>query len=528
MSSMLFRFASLLILLGFFSLAEGDRAAAQGDAWHVIKAAFDDAFKPLPVKRMFGDPDRELGLSRRAPYTSAKRNELDQARAKARLRRAQIMDERRKREEIVTKIGAYGGLNASRLLIRIYELQLADIDRARKVKTEFDEAARIDINPGVDPGGVYWERWLGKERGALRLAVKDEEKIRDMALEECAKLMTPDIRDWLISNGRSHEKPEVREQMVSVLAATANPQDAAALGGILESEREVWARVMILNAIGRAKSPGAAPFVLGALADEAWPVRLAAVSALRSLGLRDAAAVDALIGTIASTDGRVRFKVRNALCEATGQPFGLEPEEWKLWWGQKSETWAPPDAPAQVAPLTDLPRLFGAATASKRIAVLINRGSGMLKPVKKRLLGNDGNPPPPPAVDSALAVAIWELGEGLATLPADAEFIVILYGSELHMSSKKLRRATKGNRQKAVSFAARFAPEGGSNWPKAFDTALRLGVPGKVEDRALAGIGDVDTVILIGGGPKLSLPGIIRLRNLRQIEIRQVNLSKLE
>ena len=25
---------------------------------------------------------------------------------------------------------------------------------------------RIDINPGVDPGGVYWERWMGGERGA--------------------------------------------------------------------------------------------------------------------------------------------------------------------------------------------------------------------------------------------------------------------------------------------------------------------------------------------------------------------------
>ena len=78
-----------------------------------------------------------------------------------------------------------------------------------------------------------------------------------------------------------------------------------------------------------------------------------------------------------------------------------------------------------------------------------------------------------------------------------------------------------------VAFASRFPPEGGYGWPAAFDFAVRLGVPKKVSDRDLAGVGDVDTVIMVGGGPKLSLPGIVRLRKLRQVALHHAKLDTL-
>ena len=48
-------------------------AFAQGEEWVELKAEYEKTFQPLPLKRMFGDPDRELNISRRAPYTAAAR-----------------------------------------------------------------------------------------------------------------------------------------------------------------------------------------------------------------------------------------------------------------------------------------------------------------------------------------------------------------------------------------------------------------------------------------------------------------------
>jgi len=499
-------------------------AVAQDDDWAALSNDCDLAFTPPPVKRMFGDPMRELKLNRRAPYTKAARQEIQTNRAKARLMRSQILDERRKREALVARVAAFGGERGARRLIRIYEMQLGHIEIATKNRDKWREAGRIDINPGVDPGGVYWDRWMSKyEIPAAGRVVADERKLRDLALEGCAKLMTPEIATWLLRMAESHEDNVVREQMIAVLAKSGKPENAAALGRIFQAEPLVWVRVTILDDLAAAKAPGAEPFVMRALADEAWPVRSAAYDAIRDLWLAEVETVDALVAAMAEEDGRLRLEVRQLLAALTGQTFGLEPEEWKLWWGANRETWSAPAAAVKVEPFTEgLPRFCGRATASKRIAFVISRGKHMLEPAKRRPVANDGTPSPEPAVDTAMKVAAWELEETLASLPGDALFTVIVVGREASVWSKKLRRPTRDQRKAALRFVRKWKPEGVSFVSRGASAALRLGIPSKIEDIALGGAGDVDTIFTIGGsvaGQSNSLARSFwhRVRRLRRV-----------
>jgi hypothetical protein len=252
------------------------------------------------------------------------------------------------------------------------------------------------------------------------------------------------------------------------------------------------------------------------------------VAAVRALGRRDADAIDALLAAMEASEGRVRLECRDALCEATGQSFGLMTEEWRLWWSANREGWKAPAGPAKVPPPEiALPRLFGVPTASTRIAILVCRGAAMRKPVKRRAFGNDGEPSPAPAVDSALKIATWELSQALGALHDEQEFVVIVFGPDLHASSRKLARPTRDNVKRACGLVARFEPEGGSGVAPALRLALRMGVSAKVEDLALGGAGAVDTIFVVGGALPLRDPGFRRLRRLRRISFFTVALAAL-
>ncbi len=523
---------SLLVLMSTSTFAQ-DAAGDPGQQWRELQPEYDRAFTMVPIRRLFGNPDKELKLSRRAPYTAAAKAELAARRTKDRLSRSQALAERNLRDDIVKRVAALGDDRAAKLLMRTWQDQLENIELAQRNFDRFVDANSVNINPGVDPGGVYWQRWMGKhELPAARGVLTAEQRVKDLALAGCVKLMTPDVKDWLAKHAESHEQIWVREEMVAALAKSSDVGNVTSLGRILDAEPEVWARVMIVLALGEAKAPGSDVFVLRALADEAWPVRSAAISSVRMLGLRDTGAIDALVARLEADDGKLRLEARNALAVATGKGFGLEPEEWRDWWENARPEWKERAAPTKIEEYTEgLPRFCGSATASKRVVFLVSRGAHMAEPTKRRSNGNAGQTSSAPTVDTTLRIAAWELEQTLQRLPEDALFTVILYGAEPKLWSKKLKAPTRDSRAKAVRFVRKAAPEGRSVLATAMDATLRIGVAKRVDDLALAGVGDVDTIFVVGGtlnavgslgGPLSGKAVVPRVRRLRRVDIRVV------
>jgi len=492
------------------------------DDWTELEDEVDLTFTAPPVKAHFSNLDKELKISRRDPFTGAARNEIAARRQKQRLKRQQVFAVREKREGVVTRLGRYGGDRAAHVLIQIYEKQLGYMEIARKNVDRHNQALTIDINPGVDPGGLYWERWVQKyERPAARGVFNAERKIRDMALAECAKILSSEVRTWLARNAESHDWSEVREQMIGVLAASGEPEDAVTLGQILMGTTESWLRVVILDALAANQCQAAEQFVLGALGADAWPVQSAAIDAIRALDLRGANVVDLLVRFMVSSDGRLQCEARNALSVATGQSFGLIPEEWELWWGANREGWEPTVSAFELAPLPDqLASFCGKTTASKRIAFIIPGGRWMKEPTRRRATANDGSPSPEPAVDTALKIAAWELEEALKTLPKDALFTVIVLDKKPEFWSKKLKKVTKDAIKSATRFVLSKGEKGGGNSRAGVEAALMMGVKRKADDIALAGPGDVDTIYLLWGYTK----GYERIIRLRRVDMKWARL----
>ena len=517
----------LIVLAAALLLVLAARGHAEEPAWREVTAAYKKHFVPLPVARMFSkDLEQELRLSRRDPFTGKARNELAKARDALKLERAQFREARRARSAVVHTLAGSRHPAAPRTLMAAYERVTADVERAAANRDRLAEAAGRRMNPGTDPGGHNWSVWVGKESSAARAVLADERKLLDAILAACGKRTDPEIRDWLRKNAATHKKRSVRMQMIHTLAQGKDPGAVLVLRALLSGEREVWARTLIVNELRAAQHPGTEEALRSALRDVAWPVRAAALDALWALDYRDRVMVGALIDQLEKETGRLRLDVRNVLVRATGIEAGIGPAEWRAWWGVDGDAWDPLPKPAPVPPAdgAGVSRCFGVPTASKRIAFLLNRSAGMRSPVKRRAKDNAGGPSPEPRIDTMLNVAVWELGEAIRTLPPDAEFTVILFGSEPVLWSRRLKRASKSACARAVRFAGKAAAEGTANAALALEAALRLAQPKGLDDPAFGGPEGIDTIFLIGGRDpaKATLS-----RRLRQVRIHAIDVGRL-
>ena len=144
----------------------------------------------------------------------------------------------------------------------------------------------------------------------------------------------------------------------------------------------------------------------------------------------------------------------------------------------------------------------------------------MKEATRRRATANDGSPSPEPAVDTALRIAAWELEEALKTLPEDALFTVIVLDQRPRFWSKKLKKVTKDAIKSAPRFVLIKGEKGGGYSRAAVEAALMLGVKRKVDDIALAGPGDIDTIYMLWGHTK----GYERIIRLRRVDLLWVRL----
>lgn len=276
-------------------------------------------------------------------------------------------------------------------------------------------------------------------------------------------------------------------------------------------------RVLAVDAVGAFGDPGLAPRVLPALEGDAWPLRLAAVEALRRL--RPRCAVQPLIARIGKEESaRVRTAVARALFELTGSNLYDDAALWNRWWEEHGATF---EVPREVPKLPgdvqggSVGSFFGIPVQTDRVAFVLDQSGSMdIRDAYGRAGGKDAGGA------TRFDRAVRETLAAVGRLTPKAMVNVVLFESSVHPWRERLVPLTPATRAELEKHLRKQKPMGGTDLYDGLEKALL--------DR------DADTVMLLSDGApnagKFTEPGDIlaavrRLNQTRRIAIHCVSLG---
>ncbi len=318
---------------------------------------------------------------------------------------------------------------------------------------------------------------------------------------------------------------------VAVLAL-ARMRDADALGAMEKAATTAPRRLLVVEALGRSESPGAAAALAGFLADKDPRVRAAAVSAYadrsdagppdagRRDGLRTAlsdeewtvrAAATRGIGRLGDrslgrdltwamrrASGREIDDIEAALVQLTGKRFGPDPGAYERLWDPPIEgaVWkAPPTSFASPLVTTRSERILFVLQTSETMRDPVGVGAEDSDVVKSVAAAGEDLAEELRAAKTKLEVARVHLRAMLRTLRDGVRFDVMTYTGSATFAFGSLTAADDSSRRRAESRIARLSPGG---QPDIAEAVLRIYDP-KGKDAVVAPDGP-DTVIFFTDG----------------------------
>lgn len=244
--------------------------------------------------------------------------------------------------------------------------------------------------------------------------------------------------------------------------------------GLYEQSVAQEADPLVLAELIRLKAkwggPGAFDLLAARLDDPAWPVRAAIVRELSRIPRKES--VDLLVARLAKEDGRLKDDIAEALRALTGQNLEAEAEPWRIWWEKSRAGWAPPaermksDTPGE-GQQAGVVYFYGIRTSSKRVVFCLDVSGSM----EWSLAGQ--NEKGPPRLDKAKE----QLLQALNTLPEDAQFAIVVYGTDVKTWKKSLEPASAKNKASARKYVEDLKPEGATNIFDALVTAMEIAAP---------------------------------------------------
>jgi len=279
-------------------------------------------------------------------------------------------------------------------------------------------------------------------------------------------------------------------------------------------------RNLALQALGDTKEQKALEKLVGALNDENWSVRLAALDALEKLRMKEA--VSAIIERMAKEEGRMLQEFSLALWRLTGQGFQENASGWSNWWkanGDKFEFVNEGDL-AKVKSGEEEYRLrqttrveqkfFGIRIISHRVLFIIDVSGSMNELLNSEYETKAGQP--------RIDVAKRELERCVAGLDPAAFFNIMTFSSGFELMNKDgLLAANEKNRTEMRDKIRALGAGGGTNLYDSLKKAF--------EDP------DIDTIFVLSDGePSVGAetdPGVIREHVLHWNEHRQVQINTI-
>ena len=454
--------------------------------------------------------------------------------------------DRATRENAITRIGQFDGVDPTRALLAALDECLAE---QQLLQSRFD-----DLSKQVQ------EILVGKQD--VRLAapkakgqVEERKKLGDKMLEEAA------LEEHLLATlGKRKDDPSVallgsligkpadwqtRTRLLDVVARIGRKEPAKEVHAALR-DKDPRVRIAAIDAAVALKQPESAPFVATLLGDREWPVRAAAVAALRKF--RDRSTVTASIDALGKESGRLREELSDLLSELTGQTLGTEVRAWTSWWEANRESFlaaaeAPAPSAAGAAPALpaaaaaskgdDEFSYYGIKTLSDKVIFVLDISDSMNDDAGETELPADGIPKRVGNLRPKIQVARDQLAQTIVDLPAGATFGLITYNKYVKSWQDKLVPANKRWKNEALSYVLGIQATDATNIFDALERALSMGGRG-LSDKYYAS--QVDTIFFLTDGkatdgriqePAKILEELRRINKYGKVKIHSIGVGYL-
>ena len=216
---------------------------------------------------------------------------------------------------------------------------------------------------------------------------------------------------------------------------------------------------------------------------EEWPVRSAAITALRQRRVKSA--TSALIARLAPAGegGRLRGDAAEALMRITGKKFGLSYESWRSWHLEEQGTGsAMPKAGLGPGPKPTT-RLGGVPTWATRVVFVLGVHKSMLDPIVKKgakaapnEVRTKGGEYLRPWIDaeSKIDIARLWLAWSINQLTPEVHYNIVTYGASANAAFSEFVPATPMNKVKGIRRVTSLSAAGNANLYSGLEKTFKL------------------------------------------------------
>jgi HEAT repeat protein len=226
-------------------------------------------------------------------------------------------------------------------------------------------------------------------------------------------------------------------------------------------------QVLAIEAIAKSSEPAFALDLIPSLEHEHWPVRLAAIEALRVL--RHRASISPLVAMLQEEEHlRLQKAAGQTLFMLTGQNPHRSPEAWLGWWENAATNFHMSDTipqPRVQGGTVSKSTFYGLSLDSDHVVFVIDQSGSMAAPAP----ADEYMPHVSNRLEQALANAV----RSVEVLKEDAMVNVVLFSTGVQRWNNELQVLNKKNRKSLMNFLDVQGPEGGTNLFDGLEFALK-------------------------------------------------------
>ena len=398
---------------------------------------------------------------------------------------------------------------------------LADLDGADMADDFIKLAGRLDTPQEMRMGLAEIVAGFGDEKvdkSVAKLVGKGKSPAKLFALE-AARGIQDEKLDKTIRKGLKDKDPAIVLLTLEVIGERGDREAVDDVQKFLDKQKDPVLRAQALDALTvlHAKSPewlaqlvtraasevvderNAAiqklgviggsehlELLVGALNDEVWSTRLAAIRALEAL--REKAAIEPLIDQLEKEQGRMQLEVAEALWRLTAQPFGKNPAVWRRWWADEQGSFEivserelqKRERDREVERLKQITKtdFFGIRVESHRVTFILDVSGSMEEMTRGRYVGRGG--------EKRIDLAKRELLRTLKALDKRSFFNLIIFSDKERSWRDSISEYNTENLEDAEDYVHKFKAGGATN----LYAALRLAYDDP----------DVDTIFVLSDG----------------------------
>ncbi|HEV3027951.1 MAG TPA: hypothetical protein VG457_10285 [Planctomycetota bacterium] len=316
-----------------------------------------------------------------------------------------------------------------------------------------------------------------REQQKYRELMKTEEQLSDRMLgfdrmvedllETLGRLRTKEASQTLLKQAQASFNLRYRARLIEALGSIRTATSVAGLVDILQKstrEVETLAAVRALKSIGVA-TPESVTALVAALGSEHRQIRTTAAFALSQMDCKDntASIIDALKGT----QGQTAWDLNEALKKLTGVDKHANADAWKEWWGRSRDAVLAgiytPDPQEKAGAAGSTTTFYGVPVVSTAVAFVVDTSGSMWEPARWIPAKDDDGK----ALGLRLAgnlkinVAQYELKKVLLRMPVDSMVLLVFFDGAVRIQAGGPVRLTEGRRKNLIDLVDGIKTPGG-------------------------------------------------------------------